>query len=550
MKKRLLCLLALLLCIASFAFAEETAVYQPGSITRDLFAEAFDRGDLLLVDLNYAFSLDAAALGLSDEEAQWIAPVTKALQNATLTLGAAKLENGLRIHLGGKYAEGEESAALTAALDVTADGLSLESSFIPGERFTAKWETLLALAGMSQDEIAQIMSLRETGLEPLIAELMAQIEPMLSMAAEIGAPYLDIIYAHLSALPMEIREDVPAESGYPAASAEIHIQLSQKAAGDLLTNLADQLEQDTTLCAILDMLLAETGTGESPAPTAAELCAAVRSAASTLTDEDYPLHLYIGTNEAGAPIYANLFEAFEDGTFSVFNIISTADETAGSSLLTIDLLDLTAEQEIVDGFSFALEYAIDSANPNVLDLAAGFWAYESGSAIFSAEMQLSNAATLTEDGLSGYAGTYALNLDAPDSFSMTMSGQTSQAMTADGGEQTLASGTINVTADGTTIPVTFENAMTVMPGADGPVALCTELAAIPTLGMNECLERYTLYTLPYDAAALTETALETASQEDLQALLLRGMAQLEETGSQLMTLLPAELTELIARSAQ
>ena len=102
MKKSLLGLvltLALLLCGAQ---AEEVASYVPGSIAQALLAEAFDSGRIVCVDASV--DLAANARLFSEDDTGLAEAGMEAINNAQLSLGVGKLEDGLLLTLGAQYA--------------------------------------------------------------------------------------------------------------------------------------------------------------------------------------------------------------------------------------------------------------------------------------------------------------------------------------------------------------------------------------------------------------------------------------------------------------
>ena len=308
MIKRILSVLLIAMLLALPAAQAEQNIHTPGQVSLAWFSDAFERGDIILMDMNFQLAMNENCTALFGEDAKFLGALSKVLPQTTLTLGAARLSDGIRLLFGGQYAANEQTAALDLLVDLTRDGLTVVSSSIPGERLTASWETLLLLYGVSAEQTAQILSLRDADLEAMMAELAAQLAPTLQIAAQIAVPYGEIILQHLGELPREILTDVPAKGVYPAAATEVCILITPKSLGDLFTALANQLENDTTLCAILDAYLAQSG----ESITTTQLCQAVKaSAAESMTDESTPLHVYIGMDEAENFLYT-MINSFEE----------------------------------------------------------------------------------------------------------------------------------------------------------------------------------------------------------------------------------------------
>lgn len=544
MMKKLPLLLALLLTfILPSAIAEDVTPYTPGEVTEALFSEAFSRGDMLTLDMQFDLTLNENAAELFGEDAAVLESVGEALKNSIFTVGAGKIDNGLRIMLKGDYTVDAKTAVLSAALDLTETGVALSCSALPDEQITANWETLLALAGASEEEIASIMSLRDADLEALLAELVTALEPVIDMAVQIAAPYGQTILEHIAGLPMAINENVPADAGYPAAATELQIQITDKAIGALVIALADQLKQDATLCAMIDALLAETG--EADAPTTAQLCdAVIQIASEELTDETLPVNLFIGTDAVGTPLYMNLSKQHEDGTSSLFSSISGKLEDTGATLFNLDILTLTADQEISNGLSFILAYTIDDANSNVMNAEVLISAYVEGEEVLTTSFYTDNA--INPENPNGYNGLITMALDAADGEDVVSLGMDANifSLRTENGEELLIEGSLTAMADEEEICPTFEGTLVTEFDGVTPVTFMTESLQMPELGIAQWSESYTLTAAPMSTEApATVTALESASSDDLEALAARAVSSLEETLNTLLELLPPELLE-------
>lgn len=546
MKKILIVLMLFASLVIPCAQAENAAPYAPGSVTEDLFAEAFDRGDMLALDMSFDLSFAENAGELWNTDAELLNAVCEVLEHSAFTVGAAKIDGGLRVMLAGNYTVDDQSAALDGTLDLTLDGISLTSSAIPGERFSAKWETLLSLAGASEEEIASIMSLRDADWETLLSELLVQLQPMVELAAQIAAPYGETIMAHIAALPMVVNENVPAENGYPAAASEVQVQITAKALGDLIIALSEQLKQDATLCALLDMALAETATPDSPALTTVELCDIIIQAANEeLTDETMPLNIFAGMDAAGNPLYFSIVEENQDGTYFTISLIMGKLEETEADLFNLDILSLSAEQDIIDGVSFILVSDVDEANPNVMSMELLLSSYVDGVETLAFGFYTDNDSADFE-GYPGYVGAMTMELHAlggETAVSANMAADITSVKTANDSEEVVVVGSMTTTAEGEEIPMTFEGSVLTEVIDGMPVTTMTESVQMPGYGVSEWAENYTLYTLPQRADSLTETTLETASAQELEALAGRAMEAIEANVELLFKLLPPQLLD-------
>lgn len=544
--KKLICFLVFLF-LMPVALAEDAAPYVPGAATKALFAEAFERGDMLLASMGVDVAFSENAADIFEEDAELLGALSEALKNATLTGGIGQIEDGVRVLLAGQYEKDEQTAELSLTLDLTAQGASLMSSVLPGERVSASWETLLTLCGMSPEEAAQILSLRDADVQALLNQFLEEAQAMMAVVGQIAAPYGETILTHIAALPIQVLEDVPAEAGYPAAATEISLTISSKALGDLLIALADQLEADSTMCAIIDMALAESG----EEITAAQLCQAIRAAASeSLTDESHPVFVYIGQGENGELLYFNMVRRDEQDVTAVLSLVNKPnEEMPDAAMLTLDALTLSPENAIVDGISLIATYP--QAAQNGTDVQVVLDMYVEGENLLTTEFALTEGAVTTEDALRGRAAVCSLLLaacDDEDVVSLMLTTDSLQSETADGGEQATVSGSLDISADDMQLPMSFEVYSLTEKTQSGPVSTMTNFLRMPQLGIAEYIESYAFYTAAYepDLSAMTNLALETASSEELEALAGRAMTALQETLTTLQGMLPEVLTAVDA----
>lgn len=539
--KKLICVLVLLLFVP-VAFAEDASPYTPGAATKALFAEAFERGDMLLASMGWDMTFSESAADFLDEDAAMLSALSDALRNTTLTAGIGRLDDGVRVLLAGQYAKDDQTAALDLTLDLTAQGVCVMSSAIPGERLSAGWATLLTLSGMSPEEAEQLLSLREADVQALLGQILEEMQSAFELAGQIAAPYGETILAHIAKLPIAVLENVPAESGYPAAATETSLTISSKWLGDLIIALTEQLEADSTMCAFLDMALAESG----EEITAVQLCQAVREvAAESLTDENHPLFIYIGQDENGSLLYFNLIRRGEDDVTAVFSLISKPnEEMPGAVMLTLDALTFSPEQEITDGVSLIATYPQESGDGTDVQVILDM--YAEGKKLLETEFSLTEGPVTTEDALRGRAAVCSMILgaaDGEDAVSMMLTTDSLQSETAEGGEQATITGMLNVSADDMELPMTFELYSLTEKAQDGPISTLSSFFRAPQLGIEEYIESYAFYTAAYeqDLSAITTLALETASPEAIEALAGRAMNALQQKLDTLLTLLPVAL---------
>lgn len=554
MMKRLLCLLLAILlpvCPLSAALAEaQHTPYRPGALSRSLFLEAFQRGDAVCVDFGQSLTLNAETLGLTGEDADLLSAVMEALAHTQISAAAVKLEDGVLLELAGTYFTEEASVCIDAQLEITKTGLALTSNaFLPGERVTLSWEAALAMLGLDEAEAAQALALRELTPQQLQEAAESYIRMFTLMAQQIAAPYAQILFDFVAMQPVSVEENVAAEGFFPAAAKETAVIVTSKAVGELLVTLCNQLEQDVALAPMLDALLTQAAPESGIPSTTAALCAAVRQEAMTLTDEEYPLYLVTGTDADGRPLYGSLCTVLEDGSTAAINLIDCTEtpEDGLSCLLQVFASDAEGEYS---GLTASLDYAGDPADPQVIALSIAADVQAGDQSLFSTTIDIDTEPVITEEGLSGYSGIYSYTATIPgEDGPVTVScyGEAEQSLTADGGESAYSFGASETyIGDELINQTTAQVGFAVVPGEDGPESEWIEQMTSPQSGIDEAAFGMWLYTLPYTPAGeLTEFALDSASEEDVQALLIRAMTSIQEPMDALFALLPEDLFTLL-----
>lgn len=557
MKKCISLLLVLSLLIPGLAAAESAApVYQPGSVIAGLFADAFAGGSVVCADLDLELALNKEKLGIADEDAEMVDAVLEVINTGILSAGAAKSEEGVTLVLSCVYAkEGAQTAAnASVRVCLNEEGLYIETSLLPGERVTAKWETVLQMFGADQDTIAQILSLRDVDPNALIAQLEQMMQQALAVANQVGTPYLNTFVSFLQGLPISVAEDVAADGYFPAAKQEVALTLTQKAAGELLTALADQLSADPILSSILDMVLTNPDVMGSSAMTTAALCENVRALAAGMTDESTPVCAFIGYDESGAPLYAALQYTNAAGTTAVLNAINAAENADGPAHYIVELFTLDA-QENYSGLYVSWMYEGNSADKNNFNFAGGLEFALQNTTIMSMEYAIGSAPVTTEENLPGYNGNQQLTVAIADPESGTTvnvvsSAEFQQFLTADGGETQMTYSVTDTYAGETAIQSTAESYFGAIPSEEGPLGLYVDTIIQPEAGIDNATISVNLYVIPNETPERTAVlALETAAQEDMDALVQRLVTSAQEQLSALTAQLPAAILEQLSGSS-
>lgn len=550
MIRKLTLFLALILSLLAICAPALAGAYEPFDATKQQFSEAFAGGKLVKGDLRIQFSGDVSAMGLDADDARTFNALTKILPETAFSFGAGKLDNGLRLEFGGSYGL-SDAVAVDAALNITHDGLLIESSLIEGEAFSISWETLLRLCELPEEQIQMILMARDTDYQALAAQMISVVQTYMPLAMQLLTPYAETIGTFVASLPVSIQENVPGEGFYPAAAQEITISITAKDIGRLVALLAEQLENDATLSTLLNMALAQQS--EIPVSSTQELCAIVKEAAAQITDTAHPLALLLGTDDAGNPLYLQAAWADNTETTYVAEIIHSESEVPNAGVVRLHLYSALDGSALDDGMTLTVHYADDPADANIYDYSAVLGLHTDGIAFLTAEFTSASKASGSEE-LLAYGGRHTFSMSAAENagdFSIILGFDTIAEQLAGGGEHLMAAGSIDMYVEGSSLPVSFSNELVFTPSASGPEATYTESGSLPAYGVTSFAENYTFYTQDYDpakTAALHLTQFEAASNEDLQAFANRLLTSAQSFAEALKTKLPPEVVQLIAES--
>ena len=392
MMKKLLCFLVILFLIPA-AYAQEAAPYKPGSATTALFADAFERGEMVFADMNWAIDFSENAPEILDSDSDSLDLLSEVLQCSTLTIGVGKIEDGLRIPLTIRCDTGDQQAELDLTLDLTAQGVRATSSLLPGECLSVEWTTLMQLSGVSPEQLAPLQTLDSADTEAALAELAAQLAPLIEMVAQIAAPYGQTLLTHIAALPIEVLENVPADGAFPAAALEINVTITEKALGELFIALSDQLAADATLCAIVDAALAQSG----ESITAAQLCQAIRISGEEMTDESLPLYLCIGLSDTQSLLYFSAYTQNASEEAAIISFITSPDaDMPGRTNYAFGIYVTDAAGEVTDGIDLSFSCGMPT-DVLPIDLAGELSILAEGELVFTSSAAFAQEAAMTAD---------------------------------------------------------------------------------------------------------------------------------------------------------
>ena len=549
--------LTLLLCLSLIfpgAHAEDT--YVPGERMRSLVSSALEAGQLVGGEAHFSLTLPDSMLPDDEEGRAQFDALAEVIQGVSLAGGMGRLDDGYHVELGGAYtAPSGDNVYVTGAANLTADGLSLESNLIEGERLSIRWETLLEMLGLSENEIDALLSLPTTDWDSALNELNDELAQAAETFGKLADPYLVTLADFAATLSIQQRRDVEAENGYPAVENEISITCTAEELSRLLHSLADQVEKDTALRPYLEQLIQNCDLtvtdGDSETThvmSVSEFCDETRQFADVLAETDGSLGILLGYNDDGLPFYLTL--AVSDGeTLDALAFQMLPGETEDTCVFTLR----------------ALESDGDSAN-TLLDTALTLTLDPDDKQVYAAELNvqsedftlyfaMDSSAVTTEDSLPGYRLSLSMNsATAVDSgTALTVyTGDGLHALTAAGGEQTTYAANIDIYADTTDSllgSAKIESGLSLEPDENSLVGrFYLDEAFTADDGTLSFGTDVALSSWNYDAAetdALRETMFETATGEELAALQNRFAQSAQQKLFALLSLIPQEVLQML-----
>lgn len=549
--------LTLLLCLSLIfpgAHAEDT--YVPGERMRSLVSSALEAGQLVGGEAHFSLTLPDSMLPDDEEGRAQFDALAEVIQGVSLAGGMGRLDDGYRVELGGAYtAPSGDNVYVTGAANLTADGLSLESNLIEGERLSIRWETLLEMLGLSENEIDALLSLPTTDWDSALNELNDELAQAAETFGKLADPYLVTLADFAATLNIQQHRNVEAENGYPAVENEISITCTAEELSRLLHSLADQVEKDTALRPYLEQLIQNCDLtvtdGDSETThvmSVSEFCDETRQFADVLAETDGSLGILLGYNDNGLPFYLTL--ALSDGeTLDALAFQMLPGETEDTCVFTLR----------------ALESDGDSAN-TLLDTALTLTLDPDDKQVYAAELNvqsedftlyfaMDSSAVTTEDSLPGYRLSLSMNsATAVDSgTALTVyTGDGLCALTAAGGEQTTYAANIDIYADTTDSllgSAKIESGLSLEPDENSLVGrFYLDEAFTADDGTLSFGTDVALSSWNYDAAetdALRETMFETATGEELAALQNRFAQSAQQKLFALLSLVPQEVLQML-----
>ena len=423
MKKTHTLLLVLFLCLALIfpcALAEDA--YVPGQRTQALIDAALDAGQVVGGETRLTLQLGDEILSMlaDDEESQaQLDALMEVIGGVRLAGGFGKLEDGYRVELGGSYtAPSGDNVFVTAAANLTLDGVSIESNLIEGERLSIRWETLLRLFGLTDDEVNQIMALRDVDWDNAMEELSTVVAQAAEEIGKLVEPYLATFADFLASLDIQQRDNVAAEGDYPAVDHEISVTCTAEDLGRLFHTLADQMERDDALLPYIEQLVANTtvtftsDSGETTrTTTTAEFFDGMREFADSLMLEDATLGILVGYNDDGLPFYLTAAQTLDDETAALYLQINPG-ETENATVFTLTMLEADDEGDLSDRVDADMTLVLDPADPNAFSAELNVQSTE-----LNLYCAMAETAVTIEENLPGYKATFSMTISEPDETS-------------------------------------------------------------------------------------------------------------------------------------
>ena len=549
--------LTLLLCLSLIfpgAHAEDT--YVPGERMRSLVSSALEAGQLVGGEAHFSLTLPDSMLPDDEEGRAQFDALAEVIQGVSLAGGMGRLDDGYRVELGGAYtAPSGDNVYVTGAANLTADGLSLESNLIEGERLSIRWETLLEMLGLSEHEIDALLSLPTTDWDSALNELNDELAQAAETFGKLADPYLVTLADFAATLNIQQRRNVEAENGYPAVENEISITCTAEELSRLLHSLADQVEKDTALRPYLEQLIQNCDLtvtdGDSETThvmSVSEFCDETRQFADVLAETDGSLGILLGYSDDGLPFYLTL--ALSDGeTLDALAFQMLPGETEDTCVFTLRALESDGDSANTL-FDTALTLTLDPDDKQVYAAELNVQSED-----FTLYLAMDSSAVTTEDSLPGYRLSLSMNsATAVDSgTALTVyTGDGLCALTAAGGEQTTYAANIDIYADTTDSllgSAKIESGLSLEPDENSLVGrFYLDEAFTADDGTLSFGTDVALSSWNYDAAetdALRETMFETATGEELAALQNRFAQSAQQKLFALLSLVPQEVLQML-----
>lgn len=412
MKKLFLSLMLIFALLTTSAVAEPE--YAPGEIANALVEAAFEAGQIIGESVGMNLSLNMEAIGLDEETAAQAQLMLDFISALRVTGAAGVTSNGLSLlgEISYAPADSRDFASADAAVTINLDGISMDSSLLPGKRIVVGYDEILSAAGVPDDMIVTILSAihgDEEAIDACIAMLIDELyaslglsqdfdwEAAFEQAANIAMPYVSAIGDWASSLDLSVEQNAQVE-GYPDVDSRVVLTITAADLANLIDALANQIQADETLAPMLNSLIAsglDPEEGDEPV-TIVEVCEDAKEIAAELREEEI----------AGIGLIASIGMAEDAGYFDLF-------DNTGLFNLHFVLAPTEDENTFEFGFSFAFAdefslafggtFFVNPEDENHIALNMDYIVNVSDEPALTMTYTASTEPCVTEDGMPAYS---------------------------------------------------------------------------------------------------------------------------------------------------
>ncbi len=529
----------LMLCLMLFVSCAWAEDYTPGETTKALMNSAFEEGNLVGGDLSVHFDIQPEQFASTPEELEKLKAIQEMIHSGHLSIYAGKVKDGLRLEVVGTYSpEGsQESAQITCAATLYKEHVEIESNLLKGKRITAKWETIFALTGASAEDIQMLKTLSETDFDAAVNEMtedtLAFVEEIPDVLSTFLNPYLETLCAFASTLDFQTKDNVPAQDIFPAADHEASITFTSAQLAELMNTLADQVEKDQNLASVIDNI--------------DDLVSDLRSSAVKLTNENNTYVAVVDYNDnQRLPLSFVISEFKQDGSGAVEMLLLSPNESGLGTDLLLNTYVTNANGELGDSVVLAAS-VIPGADNKSLDIQVALNA-STGSEDFLLLDFASHAAPFTtEDQQPGFKNDLAFSFTLPyKSTSVNYHFTSDSAKTAKNGEKFQMDGSVTVSDTFQTNAMNMQMGLMAEPSENGFEGLLHVLFSCEDFGLDNLGFSWALNNRTYESLDLTEVALETVTENEMNALLQDAQNALMTQLQLFLSLAPQSFVEAIS----
>ncbi len=450
--------------------------YVPGEQAKSLIKDALKQGNVLIGDVHMDIDMDPETVArqsepnMDEEElAKYIQKLTTAeqlLNRLVQSVGIGVLENGVRLVLDLSVREGEKSAGFDVALNVTTDGLSIESNLMPGQRLVASWQELYSIF----DFLIETPALSDIDWDAAVDAISTQVLDIIKQAVAWAGPYIHILADDAQDWSVSVKKDVPAQGYYPAVDEQVNVTITSGNLAKLFSDIAAQFDQDPEF----DALALSLGF-ENVYDLREEIAAGLQDIVGWFESKDMIGALVLGYSDESAYLVGELDV---NGTPEVVGSLTLDGEDPYA--LSVDLFGVE-DDVIADQLSLSFLY---SEEGETKDCEVQFVSGKDGEQHIEYHLTNTGAPETSEEGQMAWRDTTdaEMTVTTSDELYAKMHGEGLSALTVGGGENYRGDMNIDVTLDGQTISVPVNGSWWIEPAGEGVEGEYEILADFSALG--------------------------------------------------------------------